>query len=222
MKEFSVRGRIIRTTAIYYRLLLQNLLKNEKKTFYFDCDTLIYKDLTEVYNFNITDNYYVGAYEGLPLFQYRNKKKLKNFINSGVILINLENLRKDNIYEKIIKFLKENNNRLSYLDQDAINVVCNNKNGFFPAHYVSSGNCDFTNIIKLYSSQKNEKLRNFIKSESEPYIFHFIGLSKPWHGITNKNGIVCFDHISRFYEYARKSYYYYVILNTFKVRYTHR
>ena len=59
-KEFSTTG----ATAIYYRLLLQNLLLNETKALYFDCDTLIYKDLTKLYYYNITDKYYVGQCEG--------------------------------------------------------------------------------------------------------------------------------------------------------------
>ena len=103
-KEFNVNARIKRTTAIFYRLSLQNLLKNETKTLYFDCDTLIYKDLNTIYNYNNTGKYYIWQYEGKPIKQYGNN--LGNFINSGAILINLELLRKDNIYQKMIEFLR--------------------------------------------------------------------------------------------------------------------
>ena len=105
------------------------MVLNETKSLYFDCDTLIYKDLTKLYNYNIKDNYYVGQYEGKPLENYG--KNLNDFINSGAILINLENLRKDNIFPKIIDFLIFNNQSLLFLDQYAINVVWNGKNGFF-------------------------------------------------------------------------------------------
>ena len=48
-KELNANSNIIkRTTAIFYRLSLQNLLLNETKTLYFDCDTLIYKDLNVI------------------------------------------------------------------------------------------------------------------------------------------------------------------------------
>ena len=67
---------------------LQNLLKNETKTLYFDCDTLIYKDLNTIYNYNNTGKYYIGQYEGNPIKQYGNN--LGKFINSGAILINLQ------------------------------------------------------------------------------------------------------------------------------------
>ena len=93
-QEISTKGIIKRTTAIFYRLLLQNLLPKEKKILYFDCDIVVYKDLNELYNYN---NY-------------------NNIVNSGAILINLELLRKDNIFQKIYQFLKVNNGSLLYLD----------------------------------------------------------------------------------------------------------
>ena len=209
--EFSPVGRIItRTRGIFYRLIIQNFLQNENKTFYFDCDTIINKDLTEMYNFNITDRYYIGQYEGLPIIKYGSH--LRNFINSGVILINLDKLRKDNIYDKMIDFLRKNNNQLYFLDQDAVNVVCNEKNDFFPSNYISSGICDIRKMRNINLKKIEGKL-NF-----EPFVFHLKGyLDKPWTGIVNREDIVCFDQITRFYEYARKSSYYYEILDKFQI-----
>ena len=189
---------------------MQNFLVNETKTLYFDCDTLIYKDLTELYNYNITEKYYIGEYEGKPLKKYG--KNLNNFINSGAILINLENLRKDNIFPKMIEFLRKNNNSLLYLDQDAINVVCNKKNGIFPSNYISSGICNLNELHKINKQKSNliiEKLK-------EPYIFHFKIYLKPWHGIAIGRGhLICFDFFPRFYDYARKTKYYFDILEKF-------
>lgn len=51
------------STSIYYRINLQDLLSNEKKILYLDTDTLIYKDLTEIYNYNINNKYYIGMLE---------------------------------------------------------------------------------------------------------------------------------------------------------------
>ena len=188
-KEISSVGKINRTTAIYYRLLLQNLLKNESKALYFDCDTLIYRDLNNLYNYNITDKYYIGTYEGKPLKKYG--KNLNNFINSGVLLINLENLRKDNVYPKILEFLKQNNKNLTFLDQDAINVVCNKKNGFFPSYYVSFGICDLKKLYNISKEISMSKNNIYIK---EPYIFHFKKFVKPWLGIAkNMQGMICYD-----------------------------
>ena len=61
-KNFSVPLKIW-STAIYYRVNIQNLFPHEKKIIYLDCDTLIYKDLTKLYNYNIENIYYVGMLE---------------------------------------------------------------------------------------------------------------------------------------------------------------
>lgn len=212
-KEFSSSGAINRTTAIFYRLLLQNLLPNEKKIIYFDCDTLIYKDLNKFYNLNIDNNYYLGQYEGKPIKKYG--PGLKDFINSGVILINLENLRNDNIYQKMYEFIKKNDKHLLLLDQDVINVVCNKKNGFIPFNYISSGVCNLNKIINLNKNEFNKT--KIIKEYAEPYIFHFKIYVKPWQGIAKYRNFICYDFFPRFYEYARKTSYYFEILETFKV-----
>ena len=213
-KEFNTTGSIKRTTAIFYRLILQNLLLNETKTLYFDCDTLIYKDLSLLYNYNITDKYYIGQYEGKPIEKYG--KNLTDFLNSGIMLVNLENLRKDNIYEKIHHFLKDNNGKLILLDQDAINVVCNKNIGFFPSYFISSGICDL-NRLKILNREKrsNNNKTNYL---IEPYIFHFKFYKKPWFGIAkNIDRMICFDFFPRFYEYARKTSIYFEILEKFQV-----
>ena len=213
-KEFCVIGHINRTTAIFYRLILQNLLPKEKKILYFDCDTIVYKDLNEIYNYDIKDKYYIGRYEGKPFKKYGNK--LKDFINSGVMLINLDLLRKDNIFPKIYKFLRENNGSLLYLDQDAINVVCNKKNDFFPSYYFGDDLCDLKKLNKINNIKTNKS--HIIKNLTEPYIYHFTHYSKPWYGIArNRKRMICFDFFTRFYEYAKKSSYYFEILETFKV-----
>ena len=211
-KDINTTGIYNWTTSTFYKLLLQNLLLNENKILYLDSDTLIYKDLNQLYNYNVTNNYYVGSFEGKPPSKYG--QNLSYFINGGIILINLKNLRKDNIYKKIYRFLRKNNGSLLYMDQDAINVVCNKKNGFFPWYYVSNGICSI-NKFKLLSKHKS-KSSKYIQNLKEPYIFHFKIFTKPWYGIAKKE-IICFDFIHRFYEYARKTNYYFEILDTFRV-----
>ena len=132
--------------------------------------------------------------------------------------INLEQLRKDNISEKMKRFLSEYQHKLDFPDQDAINAICSGKNGYFHPKYVVSGFCNI-NLIKDYVNALFIKvnLKDVIESYKNPYIYHLIIYTKPWNGITNHEGIVCFDPMTRFYEMARKTKYYYDILDNFKV-----
>lgn len=212
-KDINTSGYRNWTTSTLYKIMLQNLLPNEWKILYLDGDTIIYKDLNELYNYNISNNYYVGSYEGKPRRKYG--KNLKDFINGGIILANLENLRKDNIYEKIYDFLRKNNGSLPFLEQDAINIICNKKNAIFPRYYVYHGICSYKKIKQLNRNKLHKD--KLIQALKEPYIFHFKVHIKPWNGIAKKNRMICFDFFPRFYEYARKTDYYFEILENFRV-----
>ena len=90
--------------TVYYRLSLSNILKDLDKIIYLDCDTIVHKDLTEMYDIQMNDKYYMGfpAHE----ISYLVINGTRNFINSGVMLINLKLLRKINapkIFEEYYK-----------------------------------------------------------------------------------------------------------------------
>lgn len=207
-EEFCTKGYTKWTKTIFYRIFLQNVLINEKKVLYLDCDTIVYKDLKEIYNYNIERYYYAGMLQKKSA--NINGYKIKNYINSGVILINLENLRKDNIFSYILKYLRKNNKKLLFPDQDAINAVCHRKNAILPRKFVTIAYCSLNSINKADIEK--------INSYKDPYIIHYIIYGKPWKRLIKEKNYICFDPISRFYEYARKSSYYYEILENFKIK----
>ena len=102
-KEINTKGYIQWSTAMFYRLRLPELLPNEKRILYLDCDTIIYKDLTKIYNYDIEGNYFTGMLEPRDLSYLG--KNVKNYINTGVMLFNLEELRNGNVSKKLEEFL---------------------------------------------------------------------------------------------------------------------
>ena len=218
-KEFNLPFNIW-TTANYYRIKLPELLKDIKKIIYFDTDTLIYKDLTKFYNYDIEGKYLIGMpeYVGVSFFT-RNNISFNNFINTGALLCNLDELRKDNISNKILEYIKKNHNKIRFPVNEPTNLITHKKNGYFTPEYVVVGFCDKKEIYSYYNNSRlniNKKLVE--KALEDPYVYHFIMHLKPWKGIPNKNKFVCFDSISRFYEAARKTSYYYEILKLFPVK----
>lgn len=216
-KGINTVGFITWSTAMYYRLRLPDLLPNEKRVLYLDCDTLIYKDLTKIYNYDISDNYFTGMLEPRDLSYL--KLNVKNYINTGVMLFNLEELRKDDIPKKIEEFLVEHNFKLLFPVNDAVNTVCHEKNGYFPPHFVQWGFCN-VHLIDKYINDLQIKVNkeDVLKAYKDPYIYHLIGYkNKPWNGIPNYYGTVCIDPIVRFYELAKKTDYYYEIIEQFTI-----
>ena len=61
------------STANFYRLRLPDLLKDVKKIIYLDTDTLIYKDLSKLYNYNIEGKYFIG------MLEFKGKKFIKRY-----------------------------------------------------------------------------------------------------------------------------------------------
>ena len=209
------------STAIYYRIILQYLLPDEKKILYLDTDTLIYKDLTKIYNYGIDHKYYVGMLEkrGKKVFKQYNIN-FNEYINSGVILCNLEELRKQNITNEYLKFFEKFKGNIRYPLNDGLNYVSKGKIGYFSPEYVVIGFCDQKEAFNYYKNMNIKVNRTkVVNSYKDPYIYHFILKSKPWRGIPSYHNKICVDPMTRFYEMARKTSFYYDILKIFSIKF---
>jgi lipopolysaccharide biosynthesis glycosyltransferase len=82
--------------ANYYRLLIPELLPSEiEKVIYLDCDIILNKDISELWNINIK-NYLGGCVEiG------------QSYFNSGVMVLNLYEFRKFNFHHKWKEYVEK-------------------------------------------------------------------------------------------------------------------
>ena len=169
-KNTKVRSSSHITMAAYYRLLLPSLLPNLNKVLYLDVDLIVLTDLSQLFKINI-DNYYVAGVRGYNNVWMNNYAKRKAFesyeqilkipsmnqyINSGVMLMNLKLMRDDNLQEKFINFVSKyhGENRVGLChDQDVINSICYNKIYFLPLRY---------NVMQHYVG-KYDKLKSLSK-----------------------------------------------------------
>lgn len=175
-------------TAMYYRLKVGSVLKDEDRCIYLDSDTLVLKDLTEMYNLDIGDNYVAGTPDGFRLCKDHASEleiaDMSQYICSGSLLWNLDKLRTDNIEEKFEQFLKrasEKGKKLIFPDQDAINAICYGKIMDMPFRYGA--------IIGFMYCAKYEKdpyLYKLIDQDNwedgikNTVVLHFVG-KKPWN-----------------------------------------
>ena len=210
------------STANFYRVKLQDLLPNEHKILYLDTDTLIYKDLTKLYNYNITGKYYVGMPEYKDIYYFlQYKEKFKNFINTGVVLCNLDELRKLNFTNKFAEFFNKYNKKIKFPVNDATNIITHEKNGYFEPEYVVIGFCNEKEIHKYYKRMSLKiDVTKVINAYNDPYVYHLITKVKPWRDIPTIDGLVCFEPMIRFYEMAKKTVYFHKILELFPVNIT--
>lgn len=166
------------TKAMYYRLLLQDLLPEKiNKVLYLDADLLVVGDVSELFDFDI-ENYFVAAIEE-PNFRDQNRLMMKptsSYFNSGVMLINLEAWRKVNLKDMIIEFVKKNKNIIEMPDQDALNASIEGRCLFLPPIF-NQQTVFFESQLKFSTFTSDELL----EAKKKPKIIHFTGSSKPWH-----------------------------------------
>lgn len=134
--------------AVYYRLSLSDLVKNFDKIIYLDCDVMVHNDLTNFYNIEMGDKFYMG-FPGLEV-AFLKINGTRNFINSGVMLINLKLLRKVNASILFDKYYYTYGTKKE--DEYLINVIFYNKISFLPVEY---GIPDFEKEINLCPLHQN-------------------------------------------------------------------
>ena len=203
------------TATIYFKLYIPFVLPHLKRILYLDGDTLVYKDLSELFNLDFNDNYALGyPFHNVQMMD-KWGKKLVNYINGGVILFNLEKIIKNNKDAELFDFLLKNNGRLYFLEQDALNLVFYNHTGLLPLKY---GIYLFGNIT-TYRNVVKKSLRvelnetELIEALDNPGVVHFAGCyPKIWEKKSKYKTAfgdqsVCFKAHDDFHFYAKKTDY---------------
>lgn len=177
--------------SIYYRFLIPNLLKNESKALYLDCDIIVNGCLDSFYNIDLK-NYGCGVIEDQCCDDIRiyNRLNMKgNYFNSGVLLMNLDYWRENNITEKCIDFIYRNPEVCVWPDQDALNIILNEKVIYCPYGYNFQ---TFFLLNKFELFVRKEKWSEIDKWKENPIIIHFTTDLKPWHKECNHPCVATF------------------------------
>ena len=191
-------------TPSYYRLELPNLLPNVSRIIWLDGDTGVFEDLTELNNINMKGNYIMGFLDSIPEAIDRFGIKNGVVLCAGVLLMDLDALRKNKMSEKFKKFLNKEREKINQHDQTIINVVCQGKIATLPPKY---GMWCFE--AKIHALKHNRRQRPWLQyNETEflyayyhPAILHYVWPKPYWRRkkpVFNKE----------WWEYARKSGYY--------------
>lgn len=189
------------TCATYYRLFIMEMFPQYDKAIYLDCDMIVKGDISKLYNTNITNklvaavadqvvlmNDQFGMYPELILNISRNR-----YFNAGMLVMNLDQFRKQDIYNKFINLLTVRSFPVAQ-DQDYLNLLCKGQVRFLP-----------------FSWNKAPTKIGLISERCVKLIHYNLG-DKPW-----KTDNVLFGEY--FWKYAKMTSFYEEILN-FKNSYT--
>jgi len=175
--------------AAYYRLFIQSLYPEYNKILYLDCDIVVTGDVSKLYFSEVGDNLVAGVVEQFilrtPEFSKYTKEAVgvdsKDYINSGIMIMNLKAFRKHRIEEKFTYLINKYNFDVIDPDQAYINFLCKGK-------------------IKYLDVSWNRTPIEDIDCEN-PNIVHYALYKKPWQ----------YDDVflgEYFWRYAKESPFY--------------
>jgi len=150
---------------MYLRLLLPDILVDLDRVIYMDSDILVVGDLGELYSMDLGDTVLAGTYDWLSVSKHNiGTIPFDLYINSGVLLMDLNKLRRIHMLDKI-KEIYEAESINIWGDQCLINR--------------------FSEGIKSELDPKWNQLVMLSDMDDIPYVedarvYHFISLVKPW------------------------------------------
>lgn len=166
--------------SIYYRFLIPDLI-NVEKILYLDSDTIIINNIKDLWETKL-DNIACGVVEDQASDDIRIHNRIgvdSPYFNSGVLLINAEYWRANNIEKKLTDFIYEHPDICVYPDQDALNVILNNKVKYLPYRYNFQDSLYKTEFKSLFINRS--KWKYVLDEKNKVKIIHFTGYLKPWH-----------------------------------------
>ena len=186
----------------YYRLFLHFFLQNINRTIYLDADTLIYSDLSDMYCLNMSGLYFRGILDPIKMFEGFNSIKTDHYINTGVLLMNVQKYRDDAIFNKMIEYSKIHALIEDY--QELVNAVCFFGIDLLPPKYgIQFLDQELINILSNKSHKIFYDKNELIEANSHVSIRHYYNC-KPWQ-IGNSsylyNEFIYYANISNFYRY---------------------
>ena len=225
-KNFIQRDNKRFSQCTFYRLLLPIICSSDR-ILYLDADTLVFKDLNEMYQIDFNENYILGMldylYYGIDYLGINSEK----YINAGVILLNLEKIRNDKIYYNILN-ITNSNIILKNNDQTVLNYALYPKIGLIPYKYIIF---DFhhESDVEPYANNLRTKINTTEISYSiiDPTIIHYI-ICRPkiWNAKSRYNikkckerkDCSCIKSQKLWYYYANKTGYYKEIVKFYRIK----
>lgn len=188
--------------AAYFRLALADILPNDiKKVIYLDVDLLVFDDVKKLWQIDLRDlplaavpDYGIMASGrlckqkqqviGLPLGE--------KYFNSGVLVVNLKEWRKEDNAKQILEII--NNNQFPHHDQDALNKFFMYKWKVLDLRWNVIPPV-FNLFPKILLNKKFRK--NAVNARKNMAIMHYAGRYKPWEFTLHKG----FNE--KYYEYLQ-------------------
>ncbi len=168
------------SSAALLKFDIPNILIHFDKVLYLDSDILVLNDLTELYSTDIEDCYagVVKDFAGEVIEGHAKKLLLQHYFNSGVMLLNLKNMRLKNVSASMIEW-KLQKDTGHFMDQDVINSIFCEQVVYLDLRYnLMLGN--LSSQVEEVANYYGKKIAEIEDILFNPTILHLTNIRKPW------------------------------------------
>ena len=156
-------------------------MPNINRIIHIDSDTLILKDLMELYTLNFDGKYILGRLDRMVDDLDSLGIYTKTYINCGVLLIDLYSLRKYNYVDLFMDYIRKHNNYryLNHHDQTVINYILRDNLGLLRAKYHMWPFVNTSDVIDFNNRLRTKfNITELIQDYYDPLIVHYPGYNK--------------------------------------------
>ena len=186
---------------VYSKMNLPKFIPDLKKCLVFDSDIIVKTDVGKIYDIDLGDNYVAWVPDQIDITLKKetywldnfNMPKDKQYINSGVLLLNLDAYKKDNIEQKLLENYEKFKDDILFFDQDLFYITLSDKCIYLDYEY------NYLSQLPYTDKTVKERLKKTAK------IIHYGADLKPWFFPLEEQAEI-------WWSYARKTPFYEEIL----------
>ena len=190
------------TLSTFNRFLIPDLKPDLKKVIYLDTDIIANGDIKRLYEQDL-GQYALGAVPGQMLeisekcINRLELSKSHKYFNAGVLLIDLEKFRNQNIIKQLFEIEETQREKIIYVDQDILNIYFDN---------------NYLELDKIYNYEA-------WNNDCDDYVLrHYTILIKPWYIHPELACVNAVKNLELFWKYINKTPFYNEIMDNCKYK----
>lgn len=187
----SVNGQKRTSPVVYSYCFLQDILPQEvDRVLLLEGDEMILGNLEPLYQTDLTGCYF-AAVDDFQSKWFKKKLQLQAdspYVNAGVILFNLEEMRMRAVSEKMAEIIAKDDSEFFYEAQDELNILGEGKVRILPTKYNATTSIflfdKYKDMLRYRKPSTVCAEKEFLEAKAHPVIVHFtknqVIQSRPW------------------------------------------
>jgi lipopolysaccharide biosynthesis glycosyltransferase len=182
--QFPTKGPLAGERISWARLALPSLLPDVRRLLYLDADTFVCESLSPLFSLDLEGSIVGAVRNVIQPAMYGHVADIgihdpRTYFNAGVLLIDMDQMREQEIVEGISEYVATHGSRLFWFDQDALNVALAGRWKVLHPRW-NTQNSYWTWAQWAEDLFGTEELN---EARCAPAILHFEGPDpyKPWH-----------------------------------------